>query len=122
MLDLNSRVHLDEDVVAALVEKELDGARARVSDLLREGDGVGTDLGAQLFREIGRRSELDHLLVATLQRAVTLEEVDDVALLVGEDLHFDVPGVDDGLLEEDRRIAEGRFRFACCGFDRFLEL
>ena len=122
MLDLNSRVHLDEDVVAALVEKELDGARARVSDLLREGDGVGTDLGAQLFREIGRRSELDHLLVATLQRAVTLEEVDDVALLVGEDLHFDVPGVDDGLLEEDRRIAEGRFRFARCGFDRFLEL
>jgi len=42
--------------------------------------------------------------------------------LVGGDLHFVAQQVDDGLLEEDRRIAEGRFRFARCGFDRFLEL
>ena len=29
--------------------------------------------------------------------------------VVGQDLHLDVPGFDDGLLQEDRRIAEGRF-------------
>ena len=41
----------------------------------------------------GRRGRLlDDLLVAALDRALPLEEVDDVAVLVGEDLHLDVAG------------------------------
>jgi hypothetical protein len=39
---------------------------------------------------------MTHLLVPTLDRAVTLEEVDTVALCVSEELDLDVPG----LLEE----------------------
>ena len=49
VLDLDARIQLDEDVVAALVEQELDGARARIADLPREGDRVVTDLGPQLL-------------------------------------------------------------------------
>ena len=51
----------------------------------------------------GAGRDLDHLLVAPLQRAVALVEVHDVARGVGEDLHLDVPRVDDGLLQEHRR-------------------
>ena len=46
VLDLDARVHLDEHVVAALVEQELDGARAGVVDLPGERDRVGADLVA----------------------------------------------------------------------------
>lgn len=44
--------------------------------------------------------------MAALEGAVALEEVDDVALAVGEDLHLDVAGVDDGLLQEDGGVTE----------------
>ena len=41
-----------------------------------------------------------------LQRAIALEEVDDVAVLVAEDLHFDVPRLLDVLLEVDAAVLE----------------
>ena len=106
VLDLDARVHLDEDVVAALVEEELDGARVDVPDGSGERDGVGADPVPQLGVEVGRGRDLDHLLVAALHRAVALVEVDDVALGVGEDLHLDVARVDHRLLEEHGGVAE----------------
>lgn len=122
VLDLDARVHLDEDVVAAAVEEELDGARVAVADLAGEADGVGADAVAQFRVEVGRGGELDDLLVAALHRAVALVEVDDVALAVGEDLHLDVAGLDDGLLQEDGRVAEGRGGLTRGGLDGFPEL
>lgn len=43
VLDLDARVHLDEDVVAVAVEEELHGARVAVADLAGEAHGVGAD-------------------------------------------------------------------------------
>ena len=106
VLDLDPRVHLDEDVVAVGVEQELDGAGVAVADLGREPHGVGAHPVAQLRVEVGGGRDLDDLLVAALHRAVALEEVDHVALGVGEDLHLDVARVDHGLLDEDGRVAE----------------
>ena len=60
----------------------------------------------------GRRALLDHLLVAPLQRAVALEEMDDVAVLVAEHLHFDVARRDDVFLDQHARIAERRLGLA----------
>ena len=94
VLDLDARIHLDEDVLALLVEQELDGAGVAVADLAGELDRVRADPVPQLLLEIRRRGQLDDLLVATLDRAVALEEVDDVALAVGEDLDLDVPRLD----------------------------
>ena len=44
------------------------------------------DAGADSAWDERRRSLLDDLLVTALRRAVSIEEVDDVALLVAEDL------------------------------------
>ena len=44
--------------------------------------------------------------MAPLDRAVTLEEVDQRAVLVTQDLDLDVPGPLDGPLDVDRRVAE----------------
>ena len=58
--------------------------------------------------EIRGRGDLDDLLMPALHRAIALEEVDEIAVLVAEQLHFDVRGALDELLQEDVGTAEGR--------------
>ncbi len=108
VLDLDARVHLDEARASpSRVEQELDGAGVDVADLPGEARRRRRRSASRSCRvEVRRRRDLDDLLVAPLHRAVALEEVDDVAVRVGEDLHLDVARVDDGLLEEHRRVAE----------------
>ncbi len=60
--------------------------------------------------------------MAALDRAVPLEEVDDAALAVGEDLHLDVTGFDHRLLQEDRGVAEGGGGLAGGGLDGLAQL
>ena len=117
VLDLDARVHLDEDVVALGVEQELHRAGVAVADLLREPHRVRAHPVAELGVEVGGGRDLDDLLVPPLDRAVALEEVDHVALAVGEDLHLDVARVDHGLLDEDGRVAEGALGLAHAGLD-----
>ena len=87
---------------------ELDGAGAVVADGLGEGDGLLAHRLARLLVEEGRRRLLDDLLVAALDRAFALAEVDDVAVLVAEHLDLDVARIDDELLDEDAVVAERR--------------
>ena len=92
VLHLHPGVHLQEEVLALSVEQALDGAGAGVVD---RGCRLGGDLAdprAQLFVDRRRRRLLDQLLVAALDRAVALAEVDHVAVLVGQHLDLDVPG------------------------------
>ena len=105
----------------ALVEQELHRARAAVTDLAGERHRVGADPLPQRRIEVRRRRQLDDLLVAPLHAAVALEQVDHVALRVGQDLHLDVAGIDHRLLEEHRRIPERRLRFATGRFDRLRQ-
>ena len=53
-----------------------------------------------------RRRFLDDLLVAPLDRAFALEQVDDVSVLVAKHLDLDVARVLDELLDEDAVVAE----------------
>jgi hypothetical protein len=62
--------------------------------------------GAWLLVEQRRRRFLDDLLVAALDRAFALAEIDDVAVLVAEHLDLDVAGIDDELLDEHAVVAE----------------
>ena len=45
-------------------------------------------------------------LIAALDRALALAEMDDVAMLVAEHLDFDVAGIDDEFFDEDAVVAE----------------
>ena len=53
---------------------------------------------------------LDDLLVAPLDRAVALAEVDDVAVAVADDLHLDVPAALQVFLDVELVAAEGALR------------
>ena len=50
--------------------------------------------------------------MSTLYRAVPLEEMDGVSVIVGEDLYLDVPGTQNRLLDEHRVVTKRELRFA----------
>ena len=106
MLDLQARVHLEEVGVAARVHQELQRARVPVAGLPGEGHRQRAHALAQLRGHEGRRALLDHLLMAALDRALALEEVHDVAVVVGQDLDLDVARPHERLLEVEAVVAE----------------
>ena len=113
MLDLDARVALDEKMFAALrADEELDRARIHVTRRAGQADRIFEDESPKLRIEIRRRRDLDHLLIAKLDRAVALIEMNDVAVRIGEDLDLDVARPCEQLLDKHRAVAECRERLA----------
>jgi hypothetical protein len=113
MLDLEPRVHLHEpDAVGAKafgrIGDELDRARADIVDRLGRLDRRLADRGSGRLVHSGRRRFLDHLLVAALERAVALEQVDDIAVAVAEHLDLDMARPLDIFLDQHPVVAERR--------------
>src|SRR5688500_13275486 len=125
MLDLEAGVHFHEpDAVAAealgRVGDELYRPRTLVSDRLGSAYRGGANRLAGRFVHARRGGFLDHLLVAPLQRAVALEQVDDVAVTVAEHLHLDVPRAFDPFFEQHDIVAERRGRLALAAVERIV--
>ena len=108
VLDLQAGVHFEEVELAVLVEQEFDGAGVGVADAARDGRGRRGD-GLSQRRGHGRRRRLfDHFLMATLDRALALDERHDRSVLVAEQLHFDVTRPVELPLEIHRGVAKRR--------------
>jgi hypothetical protein len=60
--------------------------------------------------------------VAALDRALALEEVDELAVAVSEHLHLDVPDPFEVRLDEHTLVAEGALRLALGRRDRLVEV
>ena len=99
------RVHLEEEV-ALVRDQELDGADARVADLLRDAHRGIRELGEQARRNSRRRRLFEHLLVSALHGAIPAAEREHHAVLVGGDLHLDVAAARDLALDEEASVAE----------------
>jgi hypothetical protein len=89
MLDLDSRVHLHEVELAALVQQELDRAGPLVLDDRRRTDARLAEPLARLRVERRARALLDQLLVAALDGALALHQMDDVAERVAHEADAD---------------------------------
>ena len=113
VFDLDARVALDEAVLAAFgYDEKLDGTGIHVFGGLHQPDRIGRDALAQRIAQIRRRRDFDDLLVAQLHRTIAFVQMDDVAVRVGQHLHFDVPRSFDQLFDEQRAVAESGFRLA----------
>jgi hypothetical protein len=121
VLDLDAGVHLEEEVVVTDLQA-LDRAGATVVDGLGRVGGDLADPIAHLIVDVRPRRLLDQLLVATLDRAVALPEVDHVALRVGEDLDLDVARVLEIALEVDAVVAEELLALAGGALEGLLHL
>jgi hypothetical protein len=60
--------------------------------------------------------------VAALNRAIALAQVDDVAVRVGQELHFDMPGILEVALDVDGRIREVGVPLTPCGLESALDV
>src|SRR5471032_3358584 len=107
---LHPSVHLHA-VHLALGEQELHGTGVLVTHSLGRTHRQVADVGALFRGQLRARGDLDQLLVAALNRAITLEQVHDVAKAVAEDLRFDVFRIDDALFQEHFRRTKGLGRF-----------
>src|SRR5690606_7692629 len=105
MLDLEARIHLDE-IEPVRIGDEFDRSGTGIADRRTGSAPSGTDLFAFLRRERGGRRFLDHLLVTALQGAFALEQRDDIAVMVAEDLHLDMARRQDELLDQHMIIAK----------------
>ncbi len=124
VLDLQARVHLDEEGLVEPVsrDEELDGARPEIADAARGGDrGLAETFTGGGIHD-GRGRFLDHLLMPPLQGALALAEGDRRAVRIGEHLHLDVPGALQQPLEQQGVIAEGRCGDPAGGGERVGEV
>ncbi|MCD6060470.1 MAG: hypothetical protein K0S16_781, partial [Moraxellaceae bacterium] len=112
MLDLQARIHFQEIEIAVGIEQEFHGAGADVVDALRGGNRSLAHAPAQVRRHHGTGRFFHDLLVAALDGAVALAEVDAVAVRVAEDLDLDVARRNHGLLQDEFAGAEGVLRLA----------
>ncbi len=117
MLDLNAGVHLDEIEPPVLVQ-ELDRTGTQILDLAHRGGDDLPDLGALGSVERGRGAFLQKFLVAALQRAVALAEMNGVALAVAQHLDLDVARGCEIFLQVDRIVSKRRFRLGARGRER----
>ena len=120
VLHLQASVHLQEGEVAGASRGHdvLHGPRRGVAHRAGKPHRRGADLLAQAGVKQRGGSLLDDLLVAPLQGALALPEVDDAAMLVGEDLHLDVPRGLHVALDEQAIVTERRHCFAARSGDR----
>jgi hypothetical protein len=121
MLDLEPRVHLHE-VKGAAFGDELDRAGADVTHLARRGDRGCTHGAAPRLVHAGRRRLFDHFLMPALDRAVALEQMKNVAVPVGEDLHLDVARPRQIFLDQHAVVVERGLGFALGRSERGGEL
>merc|ERR1719313_3291583 len=104
VLHLQARVELEEGVLpSGGLEQVLNGARPAVADSLCEVHCGDFHLAENLLRADGRRTFLEDLLEPALRRAVATAQSDCVAVLVANQLHFQVTGTACELHDEDRR-------------------
>src|SRR5262245_8104566 len=90
MFDLQARVDFEKVELAIRRENKLDRAGVGIAELPSDRNGGLAHFLTQFWRQRDGWRLLDDLLVAPLDRALTLAEMDDVALRVAEDLKLDV--------------------------------
>ena len=110
MLDLESRVQLDERERPVGADEELERAGVAVADVPARALGCVLHRLAALGVERGRRRLLDQLLVSALDRALALAAGQHAAVRVAEHLDLDVARGRDRLLDVQRAVGERRHR------------
>ncbi len=112
MLDLEAGVHLEEVEATLGVDDELDRSGRVIAGGAGEPDRLGAHRPAGRLVEQRARCLLDDLLMAALDRALALAQMDDVPLAIAQNLDLDMPRLGDEFLEEHPIVAEGRAGFA----------
>ncbi len=109
MFDLQAGVHFDE-VELAVFPQEFDRARPAIAHV---GHGLGDDAAhaVPLFRRNhGGGSFFEHFLVAALERAIALSQMNGIAFTIAEHLKFDMARIAEVFFQIHRVVTKGGLR------------
>ncbi len=122
VFDLNARIDLDEiELPGVDVFEKFDGAGVLIADGATDRERIAVQLVAARLGQEQRRRALDDLLMAPLHGAVAFEQMHQIAVRIGEDLHFDVARALHGLFEIHLVVAERGLRFVARGRQQIVE-
>ena len=106
MLDLYSRVHLHEVVIAVLIHEEFHRTRVPVLVHREQPTRIAEYILPGLAGQSRGGCRLYHLLMPTLDGAIPIVQVHDVSGAIPQALHLDVTGTIDVLLHEAPAVPE----------------
>eukprot|EP00760_Papus_ankaliazontas_P031590 PhM_4_TR5351/c0_g1_i1/m.88449 len=106
VLNLETRVHLEEVEVVVAIDHHLHGTGSDVVHSAGHAGGLLTHLLAQLGRDESAGRLFDDLLVAALNGALTFGEVEDISAAVSGNLDLNVAGLVHKLLDEHAVVTE----------------
>ena len=107
VLHLDAGVHLHKIKVSPVrVQQKFHRTRVLIVHRLGGPDGGGSHLCPQFRGEAPGGGLLDQLLVAALDRAVPVPQVDHISLTVSQDLELNVAGPQDQLFQIHLVVAE----------------
>ena len=111
MFHLDTGIHFNKIEFTVRRDKELDRAGVDIIDILHQFDRGSANLLTQFHGQCESRCDLDDLLMAALDGAVTLEQMHHMAVLIAHDLHFHVLRVLDVFFHIDLIAAKSQSRF-----------
>ncbi len=107
VFDLDARIHFDEvELLGIGIDEELDGPGVVVAGGAHEAHRGVAKIAASLGGNRESGCDFDNLLMAALHRAIALIEVHEVAVLIAQDLHFNVAGARDIALQKHGAVTE----------------
>ena len=122
VLDLESWIHFDKVELTFLVEEKFHGSRVVVAHRAGDGDGGVAHLFTELLRQDQRGSDLDQLLMASLDRAIPFSKMDDIAVAISQNLEFNMMRPLDIFFDKHAAVAKRCLGLACRDFHVFAKL
>ncbi len=115
MLHLQARIHFEEIEVAIAIHQEFQRARVVVAGRARDFQRRFAHLRAQLgmLQHHRRRALLDHFLMPPLDGAFALAQMNQVAVMIAQNLDFDVPRLQHQLFRYRLRRSGTRAELRC---------
>ena len=114
MLNLNTSVHFDEIVISFFVEKELNRTCTSVVHSSGNLQSVFTDRLPLLISNAQGRCKFDNLLVSSLNRTVSVIEMNYVAVLVSQYLNLNMLRLFQIFFNKNIVVSESLCRLASC--------
>ena len=107
---LQAGIDFQEVEVTFVIQQEFNCASADVADRLAKSLGGQTDTLPQILVHRPRGRLLDQLLMPSLDGALALPQVNDVAMIIAQQLNLNVASPLHHALQIDLAVAEGRLR------------
>ncbi len=123
VFDLNARIHLDEIPLLRIdIVEKLDGPCIAIVGLARELHRRAAQFAPNARVEIRGGSNFHDFLMAALHRTISFVKMQQVAVMVRENLNFQVPRAWQIFFQEEGSVAEGGARFSLGFFQQSVEL